>query len=575
MEFPRLEDFGRRGLFVERALARRPWLALIAVLGVAILFRLWIVESVDFRGAPGAGATQRLSLVSAGDRSHWDTRLVSSVLPACSDDVLCAARVVGIGGGALAALGVLLGAWSIGGAAAGLVGGLMAALWARGVFISVTYGMEGPAWGIAWLGVGLAWCGGATRRWWGVLLAILGSVLVVGGAAVKGTALPALGFLAVAPFLVRENRLKFVATVLGMLGAVWWAQTQVFSQSVPPLPSGNLEISISAVLDGLRYLSQQPASKPLGWLPELAAVALFGALVPGRFWIARVITGLVSIAVMGLTVNHLMTGDHLGPMLRMRYLVPPVFGALALAGCAVGWIARRWANVLDVILRRREPGRSFPVGWLSAVLHGLVFVLFLGPPWVGFLDALSLMRAWSGLRVVHDGALPAALPVPPAEWEERYASLGSGAFFNTSAIGGIELFEIGLSAGAAGVATLPLRDEREGHLVLAATLNRTPSWILHPRHCCEGSEASASCAASVVAAVDASGVLLALPQVGFDAQGRVDGRLMSWTRWLIAAAESRGELDQTSRWWATFQGRGSTPTDICGWSAEQRTPQGR
>jgi len=435
--------------------------------------------------------------------------------------------------------------------------------------------MEGPAWGIAWLGVGLAWCGGASRRWWGVLLAVFGSVLVVGGAAVKGTALPALGFLAVVPFLVRENRLKFVATALGVVGSVVWAQTQLFSQSVPPLPSGNLEISFSAAVEGLRALGDQPDSKPLGWLPELGVLAVLGALVPGRYWPARVVTGLASVAVMGLTVNHLLTGDHLGPMLRMRYLVPPLFGTLVLAACALAWVGRRWANIVDFLLRGREPGKSTLMGWVSGGLHAAVVVMFVAPPWVGFLDALSLMRAWSGLRVVHDGALPAQLPIPPAEWEARYASLGSGAFFNASAIGGIELFEIGLGAGERGVATVPLRDEREGHLVLAATLNRTPSWILHPRHCCEGGTASAACAASVVGAVDAAGVLMALPQMGFDAQGRVDGRLMSWTRWLIAAAESRGELDRESKWWATFQGRGGVSTEICGWSAEQRTPQGR
>ncbi len=565
-----LEQKARQGQHLEQWLGRRSLLVVLVVLGVALGFRYYLGGHLDLRGAPGAGAIQRLALVSVGDVSHWDSRLVGLLLPLVDGDVLSAGRLAGALGGALGALGALLCAWAVGGPIAGLAAGLLAAVWARGVFITLTYGMEGPAWGIAWLGVGLVWMGAVTRRWWGLVGVVSGAALTMLGAAVKGTALPAMGYLVVAPFLVRKSRRAAAAVAGALLATTWWCRNQFFADSVPPLPSGSLEIGVAAAVEGLQSLADQPDSKPLGWLPELGAVSLLGALLPGAGWWRRVLVGGGSAVVVGLTVNHLLTGDHLGPMLRMRYLVPPILGPLVLFGCAVGWGVRRWGTVVDTLLFRRKPELHSPVGWLAAALHGVGLLGALLPAWVGALDAMALCRAWGNQRSVLEGARPSTIPVAPRIWTDRYAHLGSGSFFNTSAIGGIDLFELAKDGPDAGVATVPLRDEREGHLTLSANLQRIPSWVLHPRHCCDQEVATATCAAQVVADIDAGGVLLVLPQLGADPRGRVDGRLLPWTRWLFAAAESRGAVESSSAWWATFQGRGESPPTVCGWTGDQR-----
>ncbi len=565
-----LEQKARQGQHLEQWLSRRSFLVVLVVLAVALGFRFYLGTHLDLRGAPGAGAIQRLALVSVGDVSHWDSRLVGLLLPLVEGDVLSAGRVAGALGGALGALGALLCAWALGGPIAGLAVGLLAGVWARGVFITLTYGMEGPAWGIAWLGVGLVWIGAVTRRWWGLGLVVAGAAVAMLGTAVKGTALPALGYLVLAPFLVRTSR-TMAAVVAGVLVATtWWCRNQFFADSVPPLPSGNLEISIAAVVDGLRSLAAQPDSKPLGWLPEIAVLGVLGAVLPGAGWWRRVLVGAGSAVVVGLTVNHLLTGDHLGPMLRMRYLVPPILGPLVLFGCAVAWGVRRWGTFVDTLLFRREPTGSSVVGWLAAALHAAGLLGVFLPAWVGALDAMALCRAWGNQRSILEGAKPPTVPVPPGLWTDRYSRLGTGSFFNTSAIGGIDLFELGKEGPDAGVAIVPLRDEREGHLTLSANLQRIPSWVLHPRHCCDLETATATCAAQVVADIDVGGVLLVLPRLGADPRGRVDGRLLPWTRWLLAAAESRGTVEGDSQWWATFQGRGDSPPNVCGWTGDQR-----
>ena len=83
-------------------------------------------------------------------------------------------------------------------------------------------------------------------------------MLALFGAAVKGTALPALAFLVLAPLLAKKSRNKlFYAVVIG--AAVYGIRARLFSQAVPPLPSGTLEISPAAVWAGVRALGELPA----------------------------------------------------------------------------------------------------------------------------------------------------------------------------------------------------------------------------------------------------------------------------------------------------------------------------
>ncbi len=140
-----------------RAAAATALAAPILVLLVAGLGQAALRRSLDLRDLPGPGGVKVLTALATQnlDRDGL-TRLTGTLLPLFPDP-LQALRAVVAAGALLAVAGALLAGRALAGPRAGLLAGLVAASFGQSLFASVLQCPDAPAWGLAWLGVGLSW----------------------------------------------------------------------------------------------------------------------------------------------------------------------------------------------------------------------------------------------------------------------------------------------------------------------------------------------------------------------------------------------------------------------------------
>ncbi len=594
---------------VQGAARRRSswWLPLIVVWGMALLWRLVATWGLDLGDVPGPAGAQIVLYSITGEAPGWDSKLLHVLIAMTGLSPLAAARLLVLGSGMLGILGTMLAGWALGGRVAALGAGLVAGAWSQHIFLSIMVGGDAPAGAAAWLGVGMCWC--AMRlRWRGPPVALAGGALAVVGLGVKVTALPAVAFLLLVPFLFLWRRdspwrlLTPIAALAGALAGRWWLISQF---RMPETTGANSSLHPGHLVSGMQWIMNLEQHSGFdAAFPLLMAMALLGAILPGKLYLARLFLALLSGVVLCATAWSL--GHHVCP----RYLVFASFGLLVLAGFAVGGLAawagrlppgsRRessgplrsamrycagpcWASGASTYFNtpstpdiqhgpsryapgapRRGPSRlfraaSFPtapgfrrfrvLGWLPAA----ALTAFL------LLDSLAYLRAWSEQRSPLLGTAGATLPRPPSFFAHRYRMLGFD--YTVSAVGALDMMEIPRKAPR-GVAGVHLRDRREAHLELGAALAGVPSVIVRPTNCCTGRRSSRDCARRVLDQVEDAGLLLVLPDPAAHVppqHSRVDGPDAPWAELLLEEAKSRAAPRSVSPWWLTWQFSGQGP----------------
>jgi len=522
------------------------------ILAIALAFHGWLASGLDLRGIPGACAPPLVHslAVDGWSRSEWSVRLLQVCLPFFGGDALLAARVATIVSGLCAVLGAMLAAWSLLGRRAAVGTGLVAAIWSQSAYIWLMIGADAMAWGLSWLGIGVAWVS-ARRGPLGLVGVLVGAALALMGAAVKFTALPAAAFLFIAPLLVEGQRRKrragaITCGLVAAVGIAYVAFRPVLDGGYVDAPLG---ISPRLLLSGAVVLVETMMMEPEGLVfGALGGLALVGALLPSRGptlgrWPQR-----AALAVLGIVVVA-FTGHTLDDKIRGRFLVVTSFPIIVLAGCATAVVQRAVERAISIgpLERWRVLGWLVPCAVVSLLLQ----------------DTLGFTHAWSRLRETKEGANPSSLPHPASVWEEHYRSLSPISLQDVSGIGGIDLAALGTSAPDAGVLVVPLRDEREFILLAHAALAGKTNVQLDPDVCCDDPTLLAACAMDLVTQVDEAGARLVLPySEGQGSRGNIeDGKFSEWTALLI---EEAGEsLVRDGRWWLVMDGSGQGGPTPC------------
>lgn len=519
-----------------------PWiLAPAAALGAHSRLLL----GLDLRGVPGAAGPELVHSVALGwtnrDLGTWTVGLL---VPLCGGDPLLATRVTMMVSGVLAVLGIMLAAWSIMGIRAAVVACLVTALWSQTAFVWLMQGNDGMAWGLTWLGVGAAWAF-ARKGALGVVGVFPAALLALFGAGIRESGLPVAALLIMTPFLVGgRNAWTMRMAVVWILGvAVAIARTTFLAGHITGSVSRFPELSLMLLPDGLAGLFAMVRTQAEGLvIGVMMTLAAAGALHPSfgsRYghWPQRALLGLLTF------LSWIYVAEVAGSTIRPRYFTVPAFPLIILIGCAsdtvqqtVEWFVTRVAKL--------------PVRALSWLIP-LALLVPLAQ------DNLGFLHAWSSLREVAEGARPAELPAPSEFWRQHYKRLATHPYFDVSAVGAINLFELGFDAPDAGAVIVPIRDAHEHHLYAGAAVAGKPAGVLTPMWCCVGERASAACARDVVADVDRAGVRLVLPNSIEQPPhpDRVDTGFQDWTRMLVLAAG--GSLILVDPWWYVLDGTGS------------------
>jgi len=515
-------------------------------LAIALAFHGWLASGLDLRGIPGALAPPQVhSLAVEGWlRSEWSVRLSWLCLPFFGGDALVTARVVSTVSGLCALLGAMLAAWSLLGRRAAIGAGLVAAVWSQSAFIWLMFGDDPMAWGLAWLGIGVAWVSARREPLQGAVGVLVGAGLTLMGAAVKFSALPAAAFLFIAPLLVEGQQRRRRAAVItcalaAAVGIAYIAFRPMLGDGYVAAPSGT---SPRLLHSGALLLVETMMELPEGLMfGVLGGLAIVGALLPSRGpgrerWPQRGVLAILGIAVMAFTCQAL------DEKIRSRFLVVTSFPIIVLAGCASAVVQRAVERTISNLSfeRWRALGGLVPCAVVSLLLQ----------------DTLGFMHAWSSIREDIEGATPSSLPHPSPGWEERYRRLSTLSVMDVSGIGGIDLATLGTTAPDAGVAVPPLLDQREFILLAHAALAGKTHVRLEPSECCEDPTQLVACAVDLVTQVDQAGARLVLPYVE-DPRNRDDREAREFLDWTTALIEVAGDsLERHGRWWLVMNGSG-------------------
>lgn len=504
---------------------------LLAVLVLALGVRLALWSLLDLSDTPGPGSALFLSR-ALQDRPQPEpyVLLVQALAPGCGG-VVEAGWLLALLGSLGVVLGTGLAGWGLGSWEGGPVAAALAALWALSVQPALQVGPDGPALGLAALGVGVAWAG--TRRLPGLSVGV-GVALVAAAVALKAVAAPAWGLVALAvPLAAPLAGRGALRAALGggvVLAALVWSGHG--PQSVLPgagAPGWVQEGGLSRGLGALVALETR------GWttgvLVQVLLAAGVASLVPGRGQSRRLLAavgvGLLVLAVAGMGEARL----------RPRYLLSVGMGAVAVLGAGLA---------------------ALPAPRVRGVAVAVALAL-LG------LDLWAWVEAVDRIREAELGVRAAALPSAPGPWARRHARLPSLLATDTSVRGAVPLLSA-LDAAPVGVAVVPLRDGRHHHALLGAQALRRTAVVLEPRACCPGSAAGARCAARVVRAVEAAGLDLVLPSGG---DSRVDAPLRPW----VAALETASAGEERGGWTVRrAAGAGEGGPLPCGLVPGQRRP---
>jgi len=518
---------------------------------IALAFHGWLASGTDLRGIPGACAQPMVHSLSVDDwsRSELYVHLMRWCLPLFGGDALITTRVATILCGLCAVLGAMFAASSLLGWRAAVGAGLVAAIWSQSAFLWLLIGADTMAWGLSWLGLGVAWiC--ARRGPLGALGVLLGTALVLLSAAIKIMALPAAAFLFVAPLLVDSHRRRYRAAVtcslLVVFGIAYLAFRPQLSGGFVDAPSA---LSPSLLLTGTASFMSFLLNQPEGWMyAVLGGLAASGALLPasgpsrGR-WSQRGVLAILGFVVVAVTC------ESLGDKIRSRFLVVTAFPIIVLAGCAFVLVQ----HAVERAISHHLPRWSKMVGWLvpCAIVPFLV------------LDCLAFMHAWSRLRETAEGANASTLPRPPEALANHYLGLSESHVLDISGIGGIDMAALGASAPEAGVLIPPLRDETEFILLAHAAHAGKINVQLRPELCCGYLTQLDSCAVDLVSQVDRAGARLVLPNLEDQETvlDRVDPKFGEWTALLIDAAGD--SLVREGRWWLVMDGSGADGPTPC------------
>jgi hypothetical protein len=495
------------------------------ILAGATATRLWVRGALSLADLPGPGGVKVLAALGVGHTGRdWTTWLVASALPLFSDAPLPAAVFVMVASSVAAVLGAILAGQAIGGRPAGLAAGCIAALWSQAIHPAVVIGADGVAMGASWLGLGLVWWGSRS-------LARLPAVLVGAGLLsfsllVKVTAAPVVVLAALVPLTSGSVPLAIAATLLAgvMLSGA--------SLGGPGATDVAVHWPRGAAAD---LLAAHPERFVFGVLGQLALV---GALVPGRRWLAR----LALFAVLTVTLD--VAAESGGLKARPRHLATGALGLVVLSGWALGVVP----TVLSRLLLLRLPRPVRPATTALAAVPVLLFMGFLAQ------DSLGFFHGWASVRSHYLRESSCQLPRPDPSWSRLYNGLSTHVFTDHSDPGADVLVEFGETAPPGGVATVVLRDNREFHLLAGAAIGHHRATILDPGKCCRGT-VDAACAKQVVRALDRAGALVVLPtDVGLQRTPRVNH---PHDRFLSLLLHELDGVEERTRWWRVWQGTGS------------------
>ncbi|HCH65837.1 MAG TPA: hypothetical protein DFR83_23750, partial [Deltaproteobacteria bacterium] len=284
-----------------------------------------------------------------------------------------------------------------------------------------------------------------------------------------------------------------------------------------------------------QLLSAHPERFVFGILGQLALV---GALLPGRRWLLR-------LALFGaLTVTLDVAAQSGGVKARPRHLATGALGLVVLSG----WVAGALPAFAERLVTWKLPARIRPILRPAAAIPALFLMNFL------MQDTLGFFHGWAALRSGYLAQSACTLPHPKRSWTQLYHGISRHGFTDHSDPGADVLVDMARNGPPGGVATVVLRDNREFHLLAGATLGNTKATVLDPRKCCK-SGVSASCARSVVQALDRAGALVILPtDVGLQRTPRVNHPHDRFRALLLA---QMSPIEDRTRWWKAWQGTGS------------------
>lgn len=465
---------------------RRAWLRLLP-LGLALVLgfslHLFLLAGLDLEDLPGPGGVLLVRDLLLGEHAQGPASWLGLPLVALGLRADLAARLMMSGGLLVAMLGAALAAWALAGRRAAPWAALLTASWVIAAHQAWLMDPGGPAWGLSWLGLGLAWWG-CTRHRLG--LAATGAGLLALGVAAKASALPVLALLVVAPWLRSPGdapapvqrawlwRGVSLAVGLAVGAALGWAlqgpdQPWIGAQAAAGGDGAGWLLAVLALPE--RGLAQ-------GWFGPALGLGLLGAgLLARRQPLALAVLLLAALSLA-------MVGEARAERLQPRHLLPASLGLVVLVASLGCWRRPPWV----------------PAG-LLALLCGILA-----------LDSLAFAGAFAQQRVRFEAAAPAALPSAPALLARRYPELPWTVFHQSSIAGASELMAQPTAAQAvAVVASPPYQERRDTHLEVAARLAGQSYLRLTAERCCTPGQDSSQCAADVVAGLDAAGVLLVLP----------------------------------------------------------------
>lgn len=435
-----------------------------------------------------------------------------------------------------AAMGAGLAGLALGTRQTGLAAGVVGALWSQSAWLGWMICYDTVALGLVWFGVGLALYAASRGKAWLALL-IPALALVHAGVLAKEVAHPALAWLAAVPVVALAGAPKTwpwrLGSGLGALVAVAVAvvgtQLRVMdahSAHDPVSPRHTVsepDVLVGAVWQGV--LDCVGVLSGPGWLNlvvVLGAMALVGAVVPGRHHAGRAVLaliGVLALGVMGAVATEIW--------LRLRYFGVPMFPLVVLAGYPLGRLA-------DLAPRLWPPLR-----WAPVPLLGL-FLLH---------DTIRFANVWHDQRTDMLELEASRLPeVPGFAWNVNDLRVRSRPS-DTTLFAAIELRELLASEpDITGVAAPVMRDGRHRHALAFAAVDQGAFGIpLEARRCCTNGYANSACAAQVLDEIDASGVTLILP-IRSPGDARIDMGQVGLYEGLVSLTSASERAVRSERW---------------------------
>ncbi len=502
---------------------KRLALPLAPLLGLAL--HLLLLSRLDLHDLPGPGGVLVARDLLLGEAMQGPASWLGAPLVALGLEVAPALRVLGALSLAAALLGVTLAAEALAGWRAGVQAGLLGACWTLVWQQALLVDPGLPAWGLAWLGVGLVWWGWSGRR---PLPLAGGGLLLALGVATKASALPVLVLVVVAPWLRRVEggeaaggarvRLGILGLALFVgLGLGAWLGWLLQPPGQPWLAAQALGAEESGWLGVLALAGR---GLPMGSFPWLLGLATLGAVLLARRQPAAVAVLLLS------SLALVVIGEARGGRLQPRHLLPVSVGLVALVGALA-------------------TARPIPrARWLApALLAGLCAL--------SALDGLAFVQAFAAQRARYAGTEPARLPALPGFLAARYGELPWPVFHESSLAGVDDLLRLPTASGVP-VACPPFQERRDVHLELVSLARGSAYRRLSEPLCCVPGETLEACAVEVVDALEEAGALLVLP-------GKIEvisPEARPFARALMEALDARHRPFKPQRWRAV-QGRGS------------------